>query len=312
MIYFLTGQNSFKLIEEKKKIVSSFVAQYGGFSIVSLDYASSLDTIRSALLNTSFLIDKKLVMIDEPSKNKELVDSLIDWLANIDSSTEVLIIDASVDKRTSWYKFLIQNTRVIACDVLTDYQIRKWIEDFVRVNQGTISSKSISILISSVGVDQHQLSNEIKKLLSYEKNINEESIELLVDPIPQDSIFSLLEALSGGDIAKTMDIYNSLSKSGIDSSEILAMLGWQIHILLLVKSSLSAKQTDIGLHPFVIEKNKNLARSISFSKLEQILQKIADSELLVKKDGLQATQVVNVLLYEIMKYLSRRATKVEL
>ena len=303
MITVITGKNNYVLREKKWQIINVFVKEYGDLSVERFDSTSSEQIIYDALHTVPFLVDKKLVIIDEPSANKGLLDGLMNWLTSTSDKIDVLIVETSPDKRTAWYKFISQKTNVISCSEPDERGLLQWMKQFVIDNGGTLEPQAGQALIRNVGLNQEQLANEIQKLLNYSLVITKDAVNLLVDPMPQDTVFGLLEALTEGDVARTMDLFDRLRLYGIDANEIIAMIGWQIHILALVKSSMDATQSDSGLHPFVIQKNMRLARRLSLAQIERLLTTIINAELHIKRDGLAAQSVVMVLLHQMLAQL---------
>lgn len=291
-------------LEKKQQIISAFTNEVGSLGVEQYNYETDTQTVHDALSNLPFLVTKKLVVIDEPSQNKELAEKLQDWLDVNNPKINVLIIEPNIDKRTAWYKYLIQNSDVVSCEVLDEHTTRLWIKQFVKNNGASIDEAAVTALINNVGLNQQQLANEIDKLQNYNPFITEENVQLLVDPMPQETIFSLLEALTNGDKDRTVNLYEALRLSGIDANEILAMIGWQIHTILLVKSSMNSTQENSGLHPFVVQKNTKLAKKLTIKELEKLVSLTADAELSIKKDGLLPTNVVSVLMFRILELLN--------
>ncbi len=61
----------------------------------------------TALTTLPFLSEAALVILNQPSEQKELTDKLQDWLEQKNESTTVLIIEPKLDKRSAWYKYLL-------------------------------------------------------------------------------------------------------------------------------------------------------------------------------------------------------------
>lgn len=300
MIIALIGDNSYKIKLEKNKIVQSFVNEHGELAVEYFNDESSPTNIYDALNNLPFLVEKKLVVIENPSTLKDLPSSLMEWLEYPSNNVDVLIIDPKPDKRTAWYKYIIQNMEVIICVSMDEQGLRLWINEYVKNNQSTIEKRAAEELVKRVGFDQNQIKNELNKLMSYDDNISVESVSLLVDALPKDTIFDLLDALISGNSKKTMDLYENLVITGIDPHEILAMIGWQLHTLLLVKTSSMAPETNSGLHPYVVRKNSALASRLSLIDLKKLIDYAVNAELQIKRDGLNSNNVVSVLLHKIL------------
>ena len=308
MITSVVGSNNFLVLKKKQQIIKSFVEKYGDIAVENIEADTELEQARSAIFNLPFLVEKKLVIFDEPSTNKELAEKLLVWLNGIDDKIDVLIIEPKPDKRTAWYKFIQKNTELISCDEIDENSTKKWITELIKENNAEIDNEAVKTLIYNSGLNQQQLYNDIVKLINYDTKITKDTVDLLVEPIPQDTVFALLEALTAGNTLKTFSLYESLKQSGVDANEILAMLGWQLHTLLLVKSSAHEKKDDSGLHPFVVQKNTAVARKLTFKDIDDLLKLLISAELLIKKDGISASKVVGVLLHQILDVINNKTT----
>lgn len=300
MTTVLIGDNAYKINLEKKKIVQSFQEKHGDIAVEYFNDESLPNSIYDAINNLPFLVDKKLVIIENPSSVKDLSSSLMEWLDQPSDNIDVLIIDPTPDKRTAWYKYIIHNLEVINCSTVHEQGLKLWINEYVKNHQSTIDSQAINELIKRVGLDQNQVKNELNKLISYDSNITVESVSLLVDALPRDTIFDLLDALINANIKKTMDLYEGLVMTGIDPHEILAMISWQLHTLLLVKTTSGVPGANSGLHPYVIRKNSLLASKLKLDDLKKLIDYVVNAELQIKRDGLNSKNVLVVLLHKIL------------
>lgn len=303
MISTLVGKNHYDFVRKKNQIISDFVNKYGEFGVEKYGADVSENSLYDAFNGLALLVEKKLLIIDEPSLNKNLTELLQKLIESKLADLEVLILEPNIDKRTTWYKFLSQNTSLIECNELDERSLVSWVREFVEDKGGAISPLATSLLIKNVGINQQQLSNELEKLILYCPQITEESVELLVDPMPQENVFNLLDSLTKGDSKNTIHLYEKLKLAGIDPHEILAMIGWQLHSVLLVKSSLKNPQ-ESGLHSFVFQKNQAIARRLSVSDLENLVTKVIEAELAIKRDGAHADTVTSVLIYQILDALN--------
>ena len=107
MITTLCGENGFALQRELKSRVDAFVAEHGDLALERLD-AAEVDVARlqEALTSLPFLASKKLVVIRSGSANKQFMEQAATWLSDLPETTDVIIADAKLDKRSSYYKYL--------------------------------------------------------------------------------------------------------------------------------------------------------------------------------------------------------------
>ncbi len=57
-------------------------------------------------MSLPFLASKKLVVLRAPSANKQFVEQVETILASVSDTTDVIIIEPKLDKRSAYYKFL--------------------------------------------------------------------------------------------------------------------------------------------------------------------------------------------------------------
>lgn len=296
MIATLSGKNTFLLQAEKRRRVEACTATYGALALEQFDAAQSEpQAIYDAITNLPFLVEKKLVVIDQPSVNKQLVEQLPEWLREGHSAIDILIIEPAPDKRTSWYKFLREHTDYSELMPLDERSVRPWLQEFAKEHGTAIDRSAADRLIALVGIDQQLLAQEIRKLATFRDTITAETVDALVEPLPQDTVFSMLDALVAGRQDDVAQLYDTLTRNGIDAAEILGMLGWQLHVLALVKAA-RGDAAAAGLSPYVVRKNSTLAGRLSRAQLKRLVDETFEAELKIKRDGMDAQLTVAVLL----------------
>ncbi|MGC1177207.1 MAG: hypothetical protein WA843_04000, partial [Candidatus Saccharimonadales bacterium] len=111
MVSVLTGENSFGLQKRLAELVGTFVTEQGDLALERVDgEEAELAKIQEALNGLPFLAAKKLVVLRAPSTNKQFVEQAEQLLNDLPETTEVIIVEPKLDKRTAYYKFLKSKT----------------------------------------------------------------------------------------------------------------------------------------------------------------------------------------------------------
>ncbi len=111
MITTLTGSNHFLVQAELSRLVKDFVTQYTDMGLQRFDgEEAEYDQMREALESLPFLASKKLVVLRNPGVNKEFVAHVEQLLANLPETTDLIIHEPKLDKRSVYYKYLQKNT----------------------------------------------------------------------------------------------------------------------------------------------------------------------------------------------------------
>src|SRR3989344_7820686 len=111
MIITITGTNTFLVQTELKKLTSEFDKKYGDMAVERLDgEEASYEKLAESLQSPAFLSPAKLVIIKNPSQNKQFGEKFESLLSTIPENIEVILVESKLDKRTAFYKILQKKT----------------------------------------------------------------------------------------------------------------------------------------------------------------------------------------------------------
>lgn len=295
----LSGSNSYALKAELDRLVKAFVAEHGDMALQRIDgEEAEYDRMREALESMPFLASKKLVVLRMPSANKEFVKKAEKLLNDLGDTTDVIIHEPKLDKRSVYYKFLKKNTEYKEFNELDEYGLAKWL-----TSEAEISQSDAKYLIERVGANQQLLSNEIAKLKAYDPKINRKTIDLLTEPNPQSTIFQLLDAAFASDKKRMLNLYQEQRASKVEPQQIIAMLAWQLNILAIVKTAGERSDSEIAseakISPYVVGKTRSISRSITLSRLKELVHNLAQLDLQLKTTAIDADDGVQNFLLSI-------------
>lgn len=304
MVVTLTGENDAGRSAELARITRVFVEQYDDMAVERLDgEEATYDRMAAAVESMPFLVPRKLVVLRTPGLNKEFAEKFEDFVQRIADTNDVVIVEPKLDKRLSYYKQLKELTEFRNFATLGTDDLVRYVQNYVKEQGGSATSSVARILVERTALSQLGLRHEIDKLLSYNPHITEESIELLTEKTPQSTVFDLLEAAFAGNTKRTLALYEEQRSLKVEPQQIIAMLAWQLHALVLVKSAQHRNADEIAretkLKPFVIRKNQNLARSISFTRLKHLITELREFDVRTKSEGIIADEAVRYYLLQL-------------
>lgn len=300
MITTLTGTNSFLLRAELRRLVDAFEAEHTDMGLERLDGEEApYDRMREALESLPFLATRKLVVLNAPSANKEFLEKGVDLLKNLPETTDVIIVEPKPDKRTALYKFLKKSSELQQFNELDENGLARWLVDRAKDSDGNLSQSDARYLVQRVGANQQLLSNELEKLLNYDPKITRATIDLLTDQTPQSTIFDLLDAALGGNTKRALALYEEQRAMKIEPQQIIAMLGWQLHILALVKAGGERDANEIArnakLNPYVVRKTQGLARNLSLGEVKKLVHYTLVLDIRMKSEPIDADEALTYL-----------------
>ena len=304
MITTYAGENDAVRVAAVRKHVADFVAQYTDMGLERLDGEEvSYDRILEAAQSIPFLVERKLVVLKSASLNKEFTERFDEFLDSVSESTDVLLEEGKLDKRTSFYKQLQKKTEFTDFKILDANGLVRFAGEYTRQQGGVISTGDARYLIERVGLNQQTVQNEIDKLVLYEPKITKETIDLLTEKLPQSRVFDLLDAAFSGNIARTLELYRDQRAQGVEPQLIVGMLVWQLYIFAVVKSARDrsieeiAKQTKIN--PFVVSKSLGVVKKMSFLRLRELISALRELDVRSKTEGVVLDDALQHFLLSI-------------
>jgi DNA polymerase-3 subunit delta len=307
MITTLTGTNSFTLKSHLQQLVTRFVHDHTDMGLERFDGEEApYDRMRESLESMPFLASRKLVIIRNGSANKQFVEHAEKLLGGVPETTDVIVLETKLDKRSSYYKYLHKHTEYQEFNEPDEQSLIRWLVDTAKAAGGTLSSVDARYLMERVGVHQRLLSGEITKLLQYDPAITRQTIDLLVEATPQSTIFELIDAAFAGNASKAMALYDEQRAARVEPQQIMAMIAWQLHVLALVKAagkrdpSLVAKEA--RLNPFVVRKSSSIANRLSLAYLKALIADALRLDIRMKSEAIDADEAVRLYLLQLSEY----------
>lgn len=289
---------------ELRRIIDGFVREHGDMALEQFDgEEADFDRIRESLQAMPFLASNKLVVLRKPGSNKQFVEAAESLLTDIPESTDAVLVEPKLDKRLGYYKFLKKHTDMKTFDELDGPKLAAWLFDEVKRQGGSLGRTDAAYLVNRVGVNQQLLSGEIQKLLNYDKNITKETIDLLTERTPQSTTFDLLDAALAGRHKQALELYAEQRAMKVEPQQILALLGWQLHALALVKSAGNMDANTIAsrakLNPYVVRKTQGVANRLSMTEVKDLVHTVRVLDQRMKSEAIDADEALQNLIISL-------------
>lgn len=287
MVTLLTGDNWQLVKEHLDSLIIKFQAKYDDFSTEKIDSReTTLSLVSQILLSLPMFNSAKQVIIYEPSLIDGFMSNAEQLINNLPDNLELIIVEPKLDKRSSYYQLLKDKTNFLEFKPLNPFELKRWLVNKAQSLGGKLKLNDADYLINRVGFDQALLSQEIEKLVLYDQNINQRTINLLTEATLKNNIFSLIEAAVSGNYQKAIELYREQRLLKQEPSKIIALISWQLHLLAVViyaKNRTSAEiAKDSGINSYPIDKAVQLSRQLNARLLKSYISRLVDMELLIK------------------------------
>jgi len=318
-LFLWFGPNDYEIFEQVQRWSEVFSKKYSGLNIAKFDYQDKgnkddlLKDIKNALQVNSLFGNNKLVILKNflgIKVTKDIQELLLDSLSKLTSGFFVVFIEEDKpDARGKLFKTIKDLEKNNVAEV-KEYLLPRnndlvaWVKKKAQQGKATLNQKSLELLIAMVGSDLWQLDSEIKKLAHYKKGqeITAEDVDLLVKGKFNDDIFQLMDAIGTKNRKRALKLFQDQIDSGANDVYLLTMLERQFRINLQIKEALSQENksanklaSEIGLHPFVVQKTMQQCQNFSLPQLKEIYNQLLDFEIKLK-----TTKINFELLFDLM------------
>ncbi|HSD55860.1 MAG TPA: DNA polymerase III subunit delta [Candidatus Saccharimonadales bacterium] len=304
MIVTITGANDLLRRGELDKLVQAFIGEHGDMAVERFDGEESApERMRESVQSMPFLSPRKLVVLREPGKQKSFAEAITAVLESVADTTDLIIYEPKLDKRGSYYKTLKKTTDFRELGELDALGLSRWAVSYAQEQGGGLSQADARLLIDRIGINQLLLKSELDKLLAYDTQISRATIELLTEPLPQSTVFELLDAAFASNSAKAFAIYGEQRALKVEPQAIIAMLAWQLHILAVVKAA-GQKSVDViakeaKLNPFVVRKSQGITRRLTLAQIKGLIGELLELDMRLKRSSIDVDEALQLYLLKL-------------
>ena len=334
MIIFLYGPDTYRskqklneIVEHYKKIHKSGLnLKY--FEEPEMDFQNFLDEMKQ----TSMFKEKKLAVLINVFLNSEFKKRFLEEVRSptkIWWGTENIVLlyeTGQIIETDPLFLFLKKSARLQEFKLLEGQKLKNWVKKEFDNYGIEISKEALEKLINFVGNDLWQMSNEIKKLVSYRTprqrgegrkenevlfdhklkpkdiGISGKDVELLIKPKIETDIFQTIDAIAEKNKKRAFKFIKAHLEKGDSPFYLFSMINFQFRNLLIIKDLMEKNLSPYSLnhlHPYVIKKSISLLEKFSFSELKKIYQKIFQLDLDVKTGKIEPEMALDLLITEL-------------
>lgn len=299
MLSVFAGENSF----EVARALGVAKARFSG-EVETVDGAElAPEQLPSLLAGQTLFTNSRLVIIRNLSENKIIWPELERWFKNVPDDASIVLVEGKLDKRTAGYKWLKKHAELQEFLLWTprDRQAaEEWLRAEAKRQNIALTHQQARQLLNRTGLDQWRLYRSLEKLALLDE-LNEASIEKVVEPHPEENVFTLLETALKNQTVAVQSRLSSLKQTE-DAYRVFSLLASQV--LQLSALTLSDKPSaqvaaDIKAHPFVLSKLASYAKKEDARSVRQLLSWAADTDSKMKSTSTDPWVLVETLLLRI-------------
>lgn len=197
MIFLFTWNNIDYLKEYLKKWKTQFVEKYWDFNFANIKNIEELDinAINENLLSTSFLSEKKLIIIEDIEKiekDESKKDFLIGILEKIPEENNVIFTSNSLQERSKLYKKISEFWEIKKFELKNNLDTKTYIR---KKYQDKIESLAIDKIMAYKSYNLQKIINELDKLFITKDFVSQKDIEEFIVPEFEETVFAFVDKL---------------------------------------------------------------------------------------------------------------------
>jgi DNA polymerase-3 subunit delta len=329
MLYILHGQDGFSLNQAAEKIKAGLgEREMIATTTTSLDGRNlTLTELRNSCDTVPFLSSHRLVIVDgllarfEPKQSRPRSgrrvtksggglgewEDFADYIRHMPATAVLVLLDGEVKGHNPLLKKLSPVAEVRPFPLLRGNELKAWIQQRVREQEGNITPQAVNLLAELIGGDLWAMSGEIQKLLLYcqERPISEDDVGQLTSHVQEASIFALVDAVAEGRTELAQRILHRLYRDGMAPTHILVMITRQFRLIAQARDlepGLSRLQIQdrLGLKSsYPLDKTLRQARLYDLEGVKRAYGKLLETDLAIKTGKYGDTLALELLVTEL-------------
>ena len=279
--------------------------------------APDAQAIIEACETLPFMAKQRLVLVRDfapmlagRSKNEaDEAERLEKWLPGApESCCLVFLARGGFDLRKKAVLAVAKHGVQVNFDYLDDARLGKWLADAAKREGARIDPDACAHLSFLAGRALMRLSGEMHKLCAYVGEggrITKETVELLVPPSPETTVFQMIDALMAKQTARALALYKTMLQSGESRIGILALLTRQMRLLTYMRLSLDAGESlpgieqKLSLNHFAAMNFQRQARAIEAKTAESAYRACIETDYQIKSGRAREESALDSLLIRL-------------
>ncbi len=204
--------------------------------------ASTVSALLSAARTLPMMAPRRVLIVFRadvllaPKRDSETASRALDGLERLfgepDARLVMVLVAASLDRRSRMYKLLSKQATVVECGVLEDLaDAERWVKNRVTAAGMAIESPAARLLAERAGPDVVRLRNDVDRLLLYalgQPTVTVADVREIAGPATLQDDWALTNAVEGGDTAAALRQLALMCDAGVPAEKVLGQLGWLV------------------------------------------------------------------------------------
>jgi len=204
--------------------------------------AGGVASLVAAVLTLPMMSPRRVVIVLQadallvPKRESEGATRALDQLETLfkepNPQTTLVLVAASVDKRSRMYKLLVKHATLVECGLIEGRDdAERWIRTRVAAAGAQIDPAAARLLADRGGTDVKRLRADVERLLLYalgQKSLTVEDVRQIAGPAALQDDWAITNAIEAGETGEALRQLALTLDAGAPPEKILGQLGWVV------------------------------------------------------------------------------------
>ncbi|MDR7420230.1 MAG: DNA polymerase III subunit delta [Armatimonadota bacterium] len=243
-------------------------------------------------------------------------EALIGFLERGGSPTTAVFVARELDRRKRLFQTFKRVATIIEVRPLPPRELPGWVTNRFTLAGKRVAPGTAESLVAFAGNNLRDLDHEVAKVAAYVGDrplVTRADVEAIASRIGEASIFTLVDAVGGGDAAGALRALHDILSTH-EPPQVLFMVARQFRLILRAHTLAGRPGTGpalaerLGLHPFVARKIAEQARGYRADQFPRIFAEIEGADRAIKT-GTPSRLVLEMLFVRLCELRRRVAAR---
>ncbi len=304
-MYLIYGNDHYQINLYKEKLLSEIISNPLEYIEYNLDKVNFNEIISNFWVNSLFNLKRTFVIVNFDllflDINKNQYNNLLKLEFN--KNNIIFIFNNSNIPKNKNFKEFMSKCHVLVTKEITLSFARNNIKEYLKKEHAVIEPKALDYLISSLPMSLDIINNELKKIVSINKNI---TFKLIINNLTnylEGDLFKFINSIFESN-DNFMDNYNKFYDNNFDKMSFINLLFSNvinIRKIKILKINNKNITNNMQISPYRLKCLKKISCYWSFNQLNDLIKLLFDYDYNAKTNPLNIEQYFKIILLKMKR-----------
>ncbi len=255
-----------------------------------------------------FLAERRVILVRNAERyNTESgAGPLLDYLADPNESTMLLLVANKIDKRTKFFKACQKAGEVVEVPALVHGDVVQWAQQEFGARGRSVERDAVRALVDRTGTHLSDVDNAITNVVDFvgdsDKAITADDVNTACADVAEEEVWALTDAIAASRTGDAVVAFRKLSDLGKHPDELIGTINW----LLKSAYAVAVAEGEPAISRFVAQKVRPLADKLGIVKLRAAFALCTDTQFMMRSTGVDGALALELLVIKLAAPQPRR------